>query len=68
MQLYYTSDLRKHEWGKDDNGNRHTKTSNGIKFKNSFDLRRKFLEAIYYARNIANKRFSLNYSLETGKS
>ena len=58
LKLCCTSDLRKYKWGKDENGNRHIKTKNGIKLKNGFDLHRKFLEDIDYGHKIAKKRFS----------
>ena len=49
--------------GKYDNESRKIKTPNGIKLDNGFDLHRSFLEAIYYGRKIAQKIFSLNFSL-----
>ena len=56
VQLYYTSDLRKYKRGKDENGNRHIKTVNGIKLNNGFDIHRKFLEDIDYVRKVLIKR------------
>ena len=60
VQLYYPSDPRKYKREKYDNGNRHIKTENGIKFKNGFELHRNLLEAIDYGRKISNKSFPLN--------
>ena len=67
MQLYCTSDLRKYKRGKYEYWNRHIKTENGTKLKNVFDLHRVFLEAIHYGQKITNKRFLINYYLETNK-
>ena len=57
----------KYKWVKYDNGNRQIKTENGIKFKNGFDLHRKFFEAVDCGQKIAKKIFPLNYSLEMEK-
>ena len=60
VQLYSTSDPRKHKRGKYENGNRKIKTANDTKLKNGFELHRKFVEAVDYVRKIARKRFPLN--------
>ena len=60
VQVYCTSDLRRKQWGKYDNGDINIKKEHGIKLKKRFDLNKKFLEAIDDGKKMAKNRFPLN--------